>query len=155
MHDSQGIGIAENKTNFLQQERYLLFRKLPDRYILFNVEKTTLKMNLNSQVTDFIQTAPAAQKQIMEAIRQLLHESVPDVREDYKWSRPVFRAAKDFVYLKTAKNYVTLGFFNFGKLEDSNNRLEGTGKEMRHIKLKTMADIDSELFKNWFQIAAE
>ncbi|MHC2990470.1 hypothetical protein OB13_02305 [Pontibacter sp. HJ8] len=107
-------------------------------------------MNLNVEVTDFIQQAPADQKQILEAIRQLLHESVPDVREEFKWGRPVFRTTQDFAYFKTAKAYVTLGFFDFNKLEDKSNRLEGTGKAMRHIKLRTMADIDSELFKAWF-----
>ncbi len=47
---------------------------------------------------------------IMEIVRQLIHENVPGVREEFKWSRPVFSKKKGFAYLKTAKEYVTLGF---------------------------------------------
>lgn len=109
---------------------------------------------MNPQVTDYINNAPAEQKQIMEALRQLIHKSVADVKEEFKWSRPVFRAGKDFTYLKTAKAYVTLGFFDFAKLDDKQNRLEGTGKDMRHVKLKKVQDIDHALFSEWFATVA-
>ncbi|WP_187263098.1 DUF1801 domain-containing protein [Pontibacter beigongshangensis] len=109
---------------------------------------------MNPQVTDYINQAPAEQKQLMETLRQLIHDSVAGVTEEFKWSRPVFRAGKDFTYLKTAKAYVTLGFFDFEKLNDEQNRLEGTGKGMRHIKLKSTNDIDSELLREWFKTAA-
>jgi len=74
---------------------------------------------------------------------------VPQVQEDYKWSRPVFGAGKDFAYLKAAKSHVTFGLVNAEKLHDPHNRLEGTGKDMRHVKLRSMADIDPALFKEW------
>lgn len=109
---------------------------------------------MHPQVTLYIEDALAEQKQIMEAVRKLLHETVAGVTEEYKWSRPVFRASKDFAYLKVAKAYVTLGFFNFEKLHDKHNKLEGTGKDMRHIKLKSMSDVDSDLLKEWFRTAA-
>lgn len=111
--------------------------------------------SMNSQVTNFINSAPPDQQLIMQTLRQLLHESVAGVQEDFKWSRPVFRKEKDFAYLKTAKGYVTLGFFNFQKLSDPGNLLEGTGKDMRHIKIKKAADIDKPLLKDWFQTAAQ
>jgi len=104
---------------------------------------------LNEQVSAYITEAPAEQKAIMETLRQLIHDTVPQVVENFKWSRPVFSTNKDFAYLKTAKGYVTLGFFQFGKLNDPKNLLEGTGKDMRHIKIKKGADIDKELLKEW------
>lgn len=110
---------------------------------------------MNSQVNDYIEKAPMEQQQIMEEIRKLVHESVPTATEEFKWSRPVFRATKDFAYLKTAKAYVTLGFMNFQKLHDEHNRLEGTGKDMRHIKIKNKKDIDPELLREWFKVSAE
>lgn len=110
---------------------------------------------MNKQVTEFIEKAPEEQKKIMESIRTLIHDSVPNTTEEFKWSRPVFKADKDFAYLKTAKAYVTLGFFNFQKLNDPKSLLEGTGKDMRHIKLKSTSDIDKELLKDWFKNAAK
>lgn len=110
---------------------------------------------MNTEVTAFIDQAKPEQKQILEKLRKLIHESVEDVEEEFKWSRPVFKSNKDFAYFKTAKAYVTLGFFNFEKLNDQGNRLEGTGKNMRHIKLKSLNDIDAQLFKAWFKAAAQ
>ncbi|NEM99306.1 DUF1801 domain-containing protein [Pontibacter burrus] len=107
---------------------------------------------MHPQVTDYI-TNSGNQQEILQTIRQLILDTIPNVTEEFKWSRPVFRADKDFAYLKTAKAYVTLGFFNFQKLQDPDNRLEGTGKDMRHIKLKTINDIDRELLTAWFKTA--
>ena len=109
---------------------------------------------MNQNVSDYIQKAPADQQEIMETIRWIIHESVPRVSEDFKWNRPVFRTDHDFAYLKTAKNHVTLGFFKFHKLDDKENRLEGTGNDMRHIKLKSKADIDGQMLKKWFKTVA-
>ena len=110
---------------------------------------------MNEQVTAYINNAPADQKEIMAQIRELLHNSVPGVQKDFKWSRPVFRTKHDFAYLKTAKNYVTLGFFQFQNLNDPNGLLEGTGKDMRHIKIKKLGDIKPALLQEWFTVAAK
>lgn len=104
----------------------------------------------NQQVTQFIDNAPDDQQEIMNLIRDLIHDTVNGVIENYKWSRPVFSLEKDFAYLKQAKNYVTLGFFNFKRIDDKYNQLEGTGKEMRHIKLKKVEDVDHDLLREWF-----
>ena len=105
---------------------------------------------MNEQVTAYINEATAEQKLIMEMLRQLIHDTVPQVVENFKWSRPIFSTNKDFAYLKTAKNYVTLGFFQFKKLKDPQNLLEGTGKDMRHIKIKKTSDIDKNVLTEWF-----
>lgn len=110
---------------------------------------------MNTQITDFIKNVPDEQQKIMETIRKLIHESLPNVTEEFKWSRPVFKAKKDFAYLQTTKATVNLGFFSFQELEDQENRLEGSRKDMRHVKLKTMNDIDTDLFKKWFKTAAQ
>jgi hypothetical protein len=107
---------------------------------------------MHPQVSNYIINS-GNQQEILQTIRQLIHETVAQVTEEFKWGRPVFRTNKDFAYLKTAKNYVTLGFFNFEKLRDPHNRLEGTGKEMRHIKIKTINDIDRNLLTAWFTAA--
>ena len=110
---------------------------------------------MNNNVTEYINQAPDQQKKIMEIVRQLIHENAGQVQEEFKWSRPVFRNEKDFAYLKTAKDYVTLGFFNFQKLDDPGNLLEGTGKDMRHIKLKSVDSIDKDLLKKWISASSE
>lgn len=108
---------------------------------------------MNHQVSEYIENAPAGQKEIMETVRAIIHQTVPNVTEEFKWSRPVFKTTKDFSYFLSSKNYVTVGFTkDFEKLDDPDQLLEGTGKTMRHIKLKKSSDINSELLKEWFKI---
>lgn len=108
---------------------------------------------MNNQVTDYIDNAPVEKKEMMTIVRALIHQNVPGVREEFKWSRPIFKTTKDFAYFLINKNHLTLGFTkDIEKLNAENNILEGTGKTMRHIKLKKTSDIDCELLKKWFKI---
>lgn len=106
---------------------------------------------MNPQVTTYIENAPIEQKEIMETVRAIIHQNVANLTEAFKWSRPIFKTTKDFAYFLANNNYVTIGFTkDFEKLNDPNKLLEGTGKTMRHIKLKKASDINSELLKEWF-----
>ncbi len=44
------------------------------------------------------------------------------------------------VYIWPVRNHVTLGFFWGGNLDDPHHLLEGTGKRMRYVKVKTLED---------------
>jgi hypothetical protein len=110
---------------------------------------------MNPQVSEYISRAQPEQRAIMETIRQLLHESVDGLVEEFKWSRPVFRKNKDLAYLKTAKAHITLGFFNSEKISEGSHLLEGSGNGMRHIKLKSVEDINKKLLQQWFRSISE
>jgi hypothetical protein len=110
---------------------------------------------MNEQVSGFINEAPTEQREIMETVRKIIHEAVPGVQEEFKWSRPVFTKGKDFAYFKTAKGYVTVGFFQSQKLDDPDGLLEGTGKDMRHIKIRKPGDLNPELLGKWFRLLTE
>lgn len=48
-----------------------------------------------------------------------------------------------FAYVNVFTNHVNVGFFQGATLNDPSGLLEGTGKRMRHVKLKPDMDIDS------------
>ncbi len=48
-----------------------------------------------------------------------------------------------FGYVNTFRSHVNVGFFNGAVLRDPASLLEGTGKRMRHVKLKPGFEIDS------------
>lgn len=106
---------------------------------------------MNEQITIYINNANDEQKEMMQKIRKIIHSSVEGVEEEFKWSRPVFKKEKDFAYLKSAKNHLTLGFYNREKLEDPKHLLEGSGKMMKHIKLKDISDVDEDLISAWIK----
>lgn len=111
---------------------------------------------MNPQITEYINNKPKEQQDILNAIRSLLHQSVENVMDEFKWSRPVFKLKKDFAYLQANKNHVTLGFYiDLEKLNDSKGLLERTGNTMRHIKIRKIEDIDENLLKEWFEIVTQ
>jgi hypothetical protein len=48
-----------------------------------------------------------------------------------------------FAYVNTFTSHVNVGFFNGAVLRDPASLLQGTGKRMRHVKLKPGFEIDS------------
>ncbi|RAK65158.1 DUF1801 domain-containing protein [Hymenobacter edaphi] len=109
---------------------------------------------MNAQVTDYINNAPDAQRALLQELRELIRQALPAVQEQFKWGRPVFSAGPDVAYLKTAKAYVTLGFFDAARLHEDLHLLDGTGQSMRHIKLRRPADIDRARLTQWLQVLA-
>lgn len=66
-------------------------------------------------------------------VRELLHDGHPTACVD--------DAA--FGYVNAFKAHVNVGFFRGAELADPKNLLEGTGKLMRHVKLKPDREVDA------------
>src|SRR5262245_16141463 len=66
-------------------------------------------------------------------VRELLHDGHPTVC--------VGDAA--FAYVNAFNAHVNVGFFRGAELADPEGLLEGTGKFMRHVKLRPERDIDA------------
>ena len=81
--------------------------------------------------------ADPAQRATLIALRNLIRSVAPEAVEMIKWSRLCYSNASGlFCYLHSTKSYATLGFENGAALSDPECLLEGTGKNMRHIKFK-------------------
>ena len=96
---------------------------------------------MNQEITNFIENSAERFQELIVELRKLILSTAPNVKEQYKWSRPVYALEKDFCYIQTSKKHVTLGFFEFDKIKTNKHLVEGTGKSMRHIKLSKVADI--------------
>jgi hypothetical protein len=106
---------------------------------------------MNQQITEYILKAPEEQRKLMEQIRNIIHDEIPDIIENIKWSRPVFSRNTDIVYFKTEKTYFTLGFFKHDRIKENAHLLEGTGKSMRHVKLRNPDDLQLTIIRNWLK----
>lgn len=100
--------------------------------------------------------APANQRTALDALRKLILAASPGAVEQIKWSRPVYsNAGGMFCYLHRTKNHVTLGFHRGASLDDPKNLLEGTGKDMRHVKISAAENIDGAALRNLVKQAAK
>lgn len=78
-----------------------------------------------------------------EDVRELLH--------DYHPTACVGSVA--FCYVNAFTAHVNVGFFQGTELDDPNGLLEGTGKYMRHVKLRPDTDIDKAALKKLIENA--
>jgi hypothetical protein len=93
-----------------------------------------------SNVAGWFEAAPADQHLILDALRKTIVASGSRIVEDIKWSRPCYSNERGrFFYLFSTKSYATLGFQKEAGLNDPARLLEGEAKDMRHIKVRTLA----------------
>lgn len=78
-----------------------------------------------------------------EDVRELLHDGHP--------TACVEDAA--FAYVNAFKAHVNVGFFRGAELEDPARLLEGTGKYMRHVKLRPGDGVDEAALKALVDVA--
>ena len=92
---------------------------------------------------------------IAESLRRLILDADSELSESIKWSNPTFEKGGKVCYLAATKAYVSLGFFNGAALTDPEGIIEGSGKKMRHVKVRNFSDIRSELLSSWVRQAVE
>jgi len=97
------------------------------------------------------------------AMREIILDEAPDASETvYEVSYTVAvwfgfsQKMKDmFCYVASYGAHVDLGFPRGATLSDPNRVLEGTGKKMRHIKLRTLSDVDRPFIRRYLRAAIE
>jgi hypothetical protein len=85
----------------------------------------------------------ARMRQCGEDIRELMHDGCP------------VACVEDapFGYVNSFKSHVNVGFFYGAALEDAAGLLEGSGKRMRHVKLKPGPELNSAALRDLIDAA--
>ena len=68
---------------------------------------------------------------------------------------PTHRMKDGICYIGVIKDHVNLGFIRGSELADPQRILEGTGKQMRHIKIRNMSDLFRPAIRAYLQEACE
>jgi hypothetical protein len=92
-------------------------------------------------------------KGLAESLRKVIKRSLPEAVEQVKWGSPVYSVnGKNVACIMCYSDHVNLGFYLGAKLVSS--RLEGTGKGLRHVKIRDKSDIDEKEFDRLLRRAA-
>ena len=79
---------------------------------------------------------------VMDALRALVKKTVPVAREAMNpWGVPIFEWNGALCYLRVGKKHVTFGFPRGASMKDAGKLLEGEGNNLRHVKIKDVAEI--------------
>lgn len=93
-------------------------------------------------IDDYVEKKGAKLLPVGKGLRRLMKKTVAGVKESVNpWKMPTFESNGPMCFFMVGKNHVTFGFLRGTALVDPKGLLEGTGKSLRHVKLRTVEDL--------------
>lgn len=72
----------------------------------------------SKEVDEWIAKLEPGLREIASALRDVIFEAEPSIKESFKWSRPVYSKKGNFCSIDPAKDHLNLGFFDGANLPD-------------------------------------
>lgn len=108
-------------------------------------------------VEDYLASLPESQRQITDKLLPLIETALPGAGALWHghpvWSLGPAPGKSPVCYLKAYSAYVTFGFWKGQALSDPSGRLQPGAREMAAVKLRSLDDIDTDLFTGWLHQA--
>jgi uncharacterized protein YdhG (YjbR/CyaY superfamily) len=95
---------------------------------------------MDKQVDTYVEKQKSPQREILQEVRKIFLETLPDCQEKIMWGVITFANGK--FYIAAMRNRVHVGFAVTGLSDEEIGLFEGNGKTMRHIKIPTVENID-------------
>jgi hypothetical protein len=87
------------------------------------------------------------QKSMIRALRRLVKKTAPSLTEAVKWGNGCWLGEEwPVIFLHAKDDHLQFGFFGGTGLSDPDELLQGSGKHVKHIKVRTLKDIDPAAF---------
>jgi hypothetical protein len=116
---------------------------------------TRVSKTAKAKKSPYVKDENAKLHGVARALRDFVKKTVPGTKEtENSWGVPTFEAPDPFCFYMVGKNHVTFGFHFGTSLKDPEGLLEGTGKNIRHVKLHAVEDLNGAGLKNLVQAAA-
>ncbi len=115
----------------------------------------------NGDFEEVIASANPDIQALARAARALLADVMPGITE-VPWARQKIagygvgpkKMSQHFCYLAPYKKHLNLGFFYGADLPDPQNLLEGEGKELRHIKIRSAEELQQPAVRTLIERAS-
>lgn len=92
-------------------------------------------------------------RDLCSAARATIAEALPGARESIKWGYPTWVGKGNIVAIAPHTDHVNLQFYRGTRLPDPTGALDGTGKELRHVKLWSAKDLKTPAVKGLLRAA--
>ena len=97
---------------------------------------------MEETVVELFPTTPAAVRAILVELRRVVRDTLPNATEIFYHGALGYGATASgfdrILYVMPQNGYANLGFFYGIDVPDPTSLLEGTGKRMRHIKIRSV-----------------
>jgi hypothetical protein len=85
-------------------------------------------------------------ERVADAVKEVVRAVAPELRVVKKWGQPWFTGNDLVVLVGAFSHHVGVEFWRGTTVRDPSHLLTGTGKNMRHVKLRTTAQATSPAF---------
>ena len=92
------------------------------------------------EVDDWFSAQSRTLGPVAAAARDVLDAGLPGARQALKWGYPTWVGKGNVAAIQPFSDHVNLQFYRGTSLPDPDRVLEGTGKELRHVKLRHAKD---------------
>ncbi len=105
-------------------------------------------------VPELIDALGSPRREALDKMRRIVRKTLPEAVESVKWGQPVYTLKEtNIICFMLYEDHVNFGLFMGAKLRSE--RLEGTGKGLRHVKVFGVEDVDEKEFSRLAREAAK
>lgn len=111
--------------------------------------ETSTRTDSAQSVSEFLAALPLAQRRLILKLRELIQDTLPGAEESFRIGMLHYSLSGNVAYLDAKRDHVNLGFFRGSELtriEQARRLLQGTGANLRYIKVFDDDDIRRDLF---------
>ncbi len=94
----------------------------------------------SKEVSALLEEIDPPQREVAHALREVILETGFGLQEKVRYGVPWYRGKNYVLAIAAHSNHTNLEFYRGSSLRDPARVLEGTGKNMRHVKVRTVAD---------------
>jgi len=106
-----------------------------------------------TDVDEFVAGVDPPLREIVTALRETVRESAPELREEIVMGIPTYSLEGFVCYIAPYTRHVNLGFHRGALFSNPPSILEGTGKGLRHVKVRTPAEARTPVVRALVRLA--
>lgn len=107
-------------------------------------------------VDEFVKTRVLPEFQpIVAMLRELMLETVPDVKEEMRYGIPAYKARRIIAVISPTKKDITFAFSRGAEFEDNYRLLRGKGTISKHVKIKDLNSVNRDALRYYIGQALE
>jgi hypothetical protein len=92
---------------------------------------------------------------IIASLRELMKKYAPDANEVITYGILAWKQKKMLAVISLTKKDITFAFSRGADFTDKYGLLQGVGKVSKHVKIKSVADINNAALRNYIKQAVE
>jgi hypothetical protein len=117
-------------------------------------------MTKHSTTADYLAALAEPLRTVAQKAAEVIEAAVPEASGAIWHGHPVWSLGdapgrNPLCLLKAYPNHVTFGLWHGQSVSDASGRLEPGARDMAHVKLRSSADVDPELFTSWLRQVLE